>query len=401
MRFQKTRLEPLGLPEGRYRLVLEVEDRDSGRSARSVQQLIVHDEADQVWASVNVAPMDPAARRRPPRPPEKLSAGARELRNSYVEILRLLVDGDVVTARLRLADMESAIMEQRSSGPRVRLRRVETRVAQQAGRVNPDAIMALALLHREMSRHYSVRHQTVLSRHSWSLAAELAELASGFHKKLTVQGFGEGLLLTLASDLARSGETVAPEGMLQRVLVLDGTEPHALLGLGALYERGGDAVEAARYLDDLVRHHPDAYEGRLRLAVNQGRSGNGREAGRQLRHLLQQSPPQWIRALAVQELARHHIEAGEYEAAEMYLRRGIGHVPHNQRLRLQLAYVLDRMQRPREAAMALEELEAQGGQHSTSPRFRYAEWPPIDQDVIRDRLDTAWDVGLEALREAL
>ncbi len=401
VRFGRARLEALGLPQGRYRLVLTVEDRDSGRSATSVQQLLVHPDSGQAWAALNVAPMDPTQRQRPTRPPEELSAGARQLRSDYVEIVRRMVDGDAIGARTELAELETAIMAQNERGPRVRLRRVETRVAQQAGRDNPDAMMALALLHREMSRYYTVRNQTVLSRHSWSLAAEIAELADSMGDGPSVEGFGAALLITLASDLARTGEMVAPEGMLQRVLVMDATERHALLGLGALYERGGDAVQAARYLNELVKHHPDAHEGRLRLAVNLDRTGNGRGASRQLRDLLRRSPPQWVRALAVQELARRHTRENRFEAAELVLRRGVARLPFNQRLRLQLAFVLDRMHQPRRAADVLEELEARGGQHTTSPRFRYAEWPPIDHDVIGDRLERAWEVGLEALREVL
>jgi tetratricopeptide (TPR) repeat protein len=401
VRFGRARLEALGLPQGRYRLVLKVEDRDSGRSATSVQQLLVHEDGDQVWAALNLSPVDPAARRRPTRPPEKISARARELRAEYMEVLGKLLDGDVVGARAELAELETTVMAQRSSGPRVRLRRVETRVAKQIGRTRPDAVMALALLHREMSRHYTVRHQTVLSRHSWSLAAELAEEAAGLGDGLSVEGFGAALLVTIASDLARSGEMVAPEGMLQRVLVMDGRQPQALLGLGALYERGDDPIEAVRHLRELVSHHPNAHEGRLRLAVNLDRTGNSGASRRHLQQLLRRSPPQWIRALAVQELALRYLEGGQLVEAEQVLRSGIGWMPFNQRLRVQLAYVLDRLQRPRLATAELEELESRGGQHSTSPRFRYAEWPPIDQDVIGERLERAWEVGLDALREAL
>jgi hypothetical protein len=109
----------------------------------------------------------------------------------------------------------------------------------------------------------------------------------------------------------------------------------------------------------------------------------------------------WIRAVSYQELGRLLLRNDRGREAEELVGAGMLQIPENQHLPILMAHALDQGQRPRAATAVIEELEARGLRHTTSPRYRYSQWPDLDRERVRLTLEDAEAAGLAALREAL
>lgn len=391
------------VPAGEYRLELRLADADSGRSVMRSLPVIIHDgEEPLTWT-------DPAAPRRPPRQAPPPSAGEvtkealhkRAVRAAYLAALRQLAEGDAPQARRSLAGLERRITGAATTHAWNLLQTTEWETALTVAKKQPDAVLAIILLHRDMYRWYHARYESQLAEHSWRIAQALVEISPKLAGFEPVPGFAEGVLLDMASDLVRSGQVPPAERLLQVAVTLSPSDPGALLGLGALYERTGRPDLAANHLQGLVDAHPGNLEGRLRLAVNRAREGKHRAAERLLQDLLGEPLPGWIRTVAYQELARELMERQGFGEAEQLLRRALEDQPRNQRLRILLAFALEEEGRTREAEAAIEQLEASAGQHSTSPRYRYALWPELEPARQHETIAEGRRRGVTALGEAL
>jgi tetratricopeptide (TPR) repeat protein len=401
--FHRATIGATDLPAGEYRLVVRLADSDSGQTAARSLPVIIHTgESPLTWT-------DPSAPRRPPRrspraitqelSEEMLKGGS--LRVDYLAALSRLADGDVPGARRALARLERRVSAMATSRSWTFLRATQWETARRFAESRPDSLMATILFHREMYRWYGARYESELAEHSWHLAVALIEESAKLSGWQAPEGFAEGVLLDLASDLATAAHVRPAQYLLEVALDLTPDQPEALLGLGALHERAGEPKLAVRYLEDLVDVRADHHEARLRLAVNRRRLGNRKAAERLLEDLLTRSAPSWIQILAYQELAGLMIRSEYYNEAEQLLLRAIEDYPRNQRLRILLAYVLDMAGRPGEATAVIERLEAAASQHSTSPRHRYGAWPDLEPKGLHEVLAEGQRRGVEALREVL
>jgi len=391
------------VPVGEYRFAVFVTDANSGQTVSQYLPMLIHDrDTELVWT-------DPAAPRKTTSPstpstkdqptPEDLQI--ETMRAAYIEVLRMWSEGEVVEARRKLAELEYPLESNASDRSWRQLITVERLTALTLAKSRPPSLMAVALLHRDMHSWYLARSETILAQHSWRMAAMIARVAPSIDGWERPVEFSECMLLDLASRLARSGQRHSARQLLETAAKIAPGSAPALLGLGALSERSGFPEEAVEELKTLYKKHPENVEGRLRLAINRARVGEEKAAEELLRGLLEPSSPLWIRTVAYQELGRLLIDKGRIDEAERRLREGVAQIPGNQRLQILLAHSLDRAQRPKEAGSVVDQLEMQGSQQNTSPRYRYSAWPDLDTDRVRSTLDEARTVGFEALREAL
>ena len=401
--FHRTSIAASDVPAGGYRLMVDLADNDSGRAvSQSLPVVVISDTPINAWTDLTRADTPNApAETIPPEEVTKETVRKNTIRREYLEALALLAEGDLFSARRAVAKLEQRATAAATAKGWMQLREVEIRTAAALARTQPASVMAVTLLHRELYSWYVARRRYGLAEHSWALAVEFAEGSRKLNPWKPPEGFAEAVLLDLAAALARAGQTRAAHTSLDRVAQLAPDNPQALLGLGAIYERSGDINKAVQFFQRLVDKHPNHTEARLRLAVSRARLGSGEAAEGLLFELLGSRAPQWIHTLAYQELARVMVADKRPDRAERLLRDAIERIPHNQRLRIQLAHVLDLAERSGEATTMMEELGSFGGQLSTSPRVRYAAWPDLDLDAARKLFAEAREPAISALGKAL
>jgi Flp pilus assembly protein TadD len=209
------------------------------------------------------------------------------------------------------------------------------------------------------------------------------------------------ILSSFAARLEAARLTGDARRLFERALELDGTNREALLALGADLERRGACREAISHLERLIAVDPKNPEGRLRLALCLARAGDSEESSRMLARIVGESNPEWILALAFQELAKLRLEQEDAPAAEAVLRRGLSRLPDEQGIRLLLAYVLDRQRRSREAWDLVAGLRPARSSAGASPRLRYnlRSAPGLDEE--ERSLERIAKARLPALARAL
>ncbi len=393
-------IPPFDVPPGEYRLLLRLLGPTGEELVnRPIPVVLLPLAAPASWAG-----LDELARGELEPPPpvvtdEELSD--RELRRAYIEALRLLADGDPVGARRAVTALERGAFASQSSKGLLALRRVETKLAGQIARRVPKALPPVVLLHRDLYRTYSAYRESALASHSWLLAAELAEAVGLEVRWPPPEGFAEGVLVSLATDVVQSAAPVTGAELLERAVALNPSFAPALLGLAALRERSGQRSDAIDTLQRLVAADPGNSEGRLRLGVNLARVGRRGAAEKVLRALALDSPPEWVLSIAAEEMARLLVADRRLPQAETVLRDAIGRVSNHQRLLIELAWVLDLAGRSREGADALAQVEAAAGRRYDSARMRYSQWPEMGLYEIRAELRRVGDERLPDLREAL
>jgi len=174
-----------------------------------------------------------------------------------------------------------------------------------------------------------------------------------------------------------------------------------LLELGAYRERRGEYDEAVALLERLTDVAPDTREGRLRLAVNLRRVGRAADAGRTLRQLLEGPVSDWVAVIATEELADLYVRGGRFATAVGVLEQGIRRFPERSRLRIQLAYALDRLGEAKRTAAVLDRLDPRPATAGRSPRFVYNRLSSDDRARVRETLVREANARLASLAAAL
>ncbi len=391
------------LPPGTYRLKMVLSDRDSGESTVRSLPVLIYDGTEPLSWTDPDAPRDAGAAQLPIRAERATIAdvGDSVLRAAYLKALRLWAARDVVAARRELAEFERQAAGPPGAGGWKRLFNIESLTVRDLGIREPASLMAIAVLHLDMHAWYSARREGDLAEHSWQMASAIARAVQGMESWQPPDGFGECVLLDIASRLAAQGLWGGTKRALEMALDLAPDSAPALLGLGALHERLGDLEGARRPLQKLVRAHPGDLEGRLRLAVNRARTGAENDAEELFRGLLVPPTPEWIRVLAYQELAELLVGEGRAAEAVSLLEEGASRIPGNQRLPILLVHAYDLAGRSRESAAATERLGLAVSQQSTSPRYLYSRFPDLDSNRVRATLAAAEEAGRAVLQEAL
>jgi tetratricopeptide (TPR) repeat protein len=396
--FRRIVLTPVDLPPGEYSLVVTLADENVGEVLRRATRLAVVGEGEtRGWAGAG----DPAifvgmdASAEAPEAGRKLKK--QDIRAAYRRALRPLGEGDAVAARKMVAELERRVVVDQSWTAIVTLSEAELSEARALAKKNPNCLMPLALLHRDLYRGYSARREGKLSAHARKMAITYAEELG---RAKPYFGFSEGLMVNLASDLAQAGASSAARDLLEHALRLNRGYRPAMLTLGFSYEQLSDYPEAVSAYQSLVDTYPAFEEGRLRLGINLIRTGRSAAGEELLRGLLGTGAPPWIEAIAAQELVQLTAEKAKLlPEAEREVRAALELLPDDQRLWILLASILERSGRHDEAIEVLNELPPAG--RGVSPRARYAEWPALGVSASQAHLNIRASEGLPALKAAV
>jgi Flp pilus assembly protein TadD len=383
------------VPVGRYRLVIRAPEVDGvGAAWASLEALVVDAPTTAAWPAAVVdatdaAPADEAGDR----------LRTRDIRRAYRSALGAMARGEKVLAMQQLADLEHRVVATERATTIASLGGVQESVAAGLTRDNPKALWPVLWLHRSMNRHYRVRNESVLATHSAEIATELAGRLAARGDRDDLE-FATDVLTEQANELVLVPAMHAAIRMLERALQLNPDHVDALVALGAVLERQGEIVNAGTMFERATRLDPNRYEAALRLAVTLDRAGQDSRARGIYRDLFDGAGPQWVRMIAVQQLASGLVADREAGDAVRILRRALEELGPNPRLTIQLAQALDDAGEPRLAAEMLTTLEA-NLDGDRSPRLRYSEWPDLGPRVDHQRLAERAHSALPALEAAL
>lgn len=276
-----------------------------------------------------------------------------------------------------------------------RLRRGQLAVLERLARQDVETLVPALLLHHDVCRAHKRDRRTYLMHHAITVVRTIADRYASRADSVAARLVSAQALASLGGHLQAAGQR-SSLALFHEALRHVPNHAASLLGLAAFREKlGGPYDDVIGHLGRLVKAHPDDREARLRLAVNQlrfARQGPGLEAGRlrkqargHLATLVESPINDWVFVLAAQELARTLSRRDGLSDAIGVLERASARMPEMQKLRLQLAFLYDRAQRP-EAAQAL--LAEMRGQPMTADpaRGRYNRWPRRALEVDREAL---------------
>lgn len=331
---------------------------------------------------------------------------ARELKNDalvqqYDEVVELLAEGDLSTARRRLFELTMSQMDQGLAGLDA-LAQVETEAAALIAEAEPAGLAALTTLHHWLYQDARAHGIALASTHARGVTLDLVELYLRTGMSIQAKRQAAAVLVSLGCELQRAGMSRLGERLLQRVLTLDLDNDIALLNLGAAAELRGEYEVAVSFLDDLVDNHPHNGEGRLRLAVNLLRLGRKRLAGKHFEKLVEGQHRRWVLSLSYQELAKLHLAANRIDEAHEVLAKALERLPGDEKLHLQMAFVHDARNDLWKSRETLQRMALRGGRTDrVSPRHVYTEWPEASLSEIRRSLEHAATEQVTDLERAL
>ncbi len=329
------------------------------------------------------------------KPPKEVKTGRRarnqeekrhvsELAAGYRRALALLGSGNQTAARSAILDLEAEVL---TDGSIESLRAAELRVASELADIEVESLIPVLVLHDEVYLTYRRRRIYSLSSNARLLIERLAELYAekgGSEGSRIVAGRA---LASLGGRLQRANLPASSRRLYERALFHDPKNEAAALGLATSFERHANYREAIDVLERLVAAHPTYGEGLLRLAVNLRRIGLLSRTKDLLSQVTELDAPDWVRAVASQELARSLMVAGDVKRATELLEASVEELPNQQASRVILAHLYDRQRLPMKALEVLktETPKADGD----SARKIYDGWPRQPLESVRSELASA------------
>jgi tetratricopeptide (TPR) repeat protein len=280
------------------------------------------------------------------------------------------------------------------------LRGAQLDLARRLAEIAGESLYPIVALHEEMSVQYLRRDHARLAAHSVEMATQLASLYASGERGAAHREDAAGTLAALAGEIARQGNPEQLRRLLEAALAIDPESEPALLFMAVHLERYGRPEEAVAVLRRLVAAHPECHEGALRLAVCLRRSGRQTPDGL-LKSCLETAAPEWVRAVAFDELARRAADGGDWKAAVAVLSDAVRTLPEVTGLRIELAHAYDRDHRPRAALDVVRGLASEPPASRPSPRFIYSQVVPEAVKRERARLAERTTLRLAALAGAL
>ena len=290
---------------------------------------------------------------------------------AYHDALEVLASGSTADAVRLLAASEAAMAVEPGSGvARATERAQMDLLAALAGR-DVEALLPVLVMHLHLFRVHNGRREYVAAgRH-----AALIERAALLYARGTPRHQGDRvaaeILTVLGAGLVDGGLRRDARHILTEALDLSPVQPEALLVLAAERERAGAYEEAVGFLRRLSMVRAGWLEARVRLAVNLARTGATGEAAERFEAMCGDAAAGWAAILSCEELARMRLAAGDAAAAERILRAAIERFPDAERLRLALAFAVDRGGDPAAARALVEALAERPAGGGETPRQRY------------------------------
>lgn len=305
---------------------------------------------------------------------------------AYRQALAKLGSGQRAAARSAILNMEAEVL---TDGAIDSLQTAELRVAKELAESEVESLIPVMVLHDEIYMVYRQRNLFSLGSNARILIEKLAELYAehgGSEGSRIVAGRA---LASLGGRLQRANLPSSSRRLYQRALTHDPGNKAAALGLATSFERYSEYRQAVEVLENLVRIHPAYGEGLLRLAINLQRLGLLARTKDLLRRVIGSDSPDWVRALASQELARSLMVAGDLVEATELLEKSVEEMPDQQASKYLLAHLYDRQ---RQAIAALDLLSSVAPTSGDSARKIYDGWPRQPLDTVRGELSEAADV---------
>lgn len=324
----------------------------------------------------------------------------RAVATAYRAVLAQLASGDRDGAAADLARIEAEVLAAVPDEPFAVLTSVEDAIQAALAAADPEALLPIALLHADVYRRQRLDNAFGLATRSRTQSVAAVERYAAGSQIDEAESFASGILASLGDELQRAQVRVSARQLLERASALDPDNSFALLHLAAGLEKTADYAGAVGVLRRLIAADPKAPEARVRLAINLLRLGQGGEAIALLGNLIGEDNPEWVLTLAYETLAGERLRTGDAAAAAELLRRGVGRLPRQARLKVQLAYALERAGRGAEATDVLARLDGSGA-GAPSPRHQYNLWPEGGRDELERRLVQAGLVRLPRLATAL
>ena len=326
------------------------------------------------------------------------------IQEGYEKALDHLAKGNASLARAELFRHALSIMQKHGSEGLQILYQVEVLNANQVAEKAPEALLPLALLHHDLYRYARQRDVSLISTHARTSTLGMAELYVDHSRSPSASGLAADIFASIGSALLEASLNRFSERLFRRALDLEENHDLSLLSLGMSYESLGDYERAVDYFESLVQAHPEHYQGRLRLAINQARIFRIKAATRQYRRILEGTPEPWIKSLAYQGLAQVFMEDEEMEEAIELLEGGIQELPGEDKLFVKLAFLYDAMlqgERSRELLAAVEQATGGGGSEGESSRHRYTRGPEEAVSSLRIDLWRQAEARLGELKDVL
>lgn len=387
-----------GLGAGEYTVVAEVRDPESGRVHRSSLELAVGEGYGAgEWGEVSAVAEGRLTAEPEPELPALDAAGFRE---RYREILGRLAAGEGAGARSSLARLESEAVGEGSERAIQRLGKLELQVVRELVRDDPEVLIPVFMLHREMFEQYSRERQAYLAYHARGMVEEYAALYAKLGGTAGSRVVAARAVASLGGALVESGARGSARITFEKALGFDRENAYALLGLAAVHEKGGEYGAAVGYLERLVAAHPKHWEGRARLGVNLARQGKAERSEALFREVIGSPGADWVKVVASQELARLYAAGGRLEAAVEVLEAAVQSLPQQPQLAIQLAYLLERAREPQRSLRAAQGVMAERAPEG-SARNRYNTWPEEAFIENRRALAATADSRLRLLASAL
>lgn len=329
--------------------------------------------------------------------------GPPQLRAAYWGALSLAGMNEWPGARDSVVELERAVALESPVEGLAELSRAQIDVAGRLAGITHDCLPPITLLHLGAVESYREGSDPALVTHSSTVAAHLAELYAGLEGTVEARGFASSTMACIGGTLGSVAAYGQARRLLERALQLDPGSEIAGLLLGALDEREGRYAEAVDVLRPLVRAHPDAWEARLRLAVNLRRVGKTTDARAHLVECTRPRHDRWIRGVAYDELARLAVDAERWRDAAAVLEEAVAALGPTQSTVVQLSYVFDRLQVPLRARTLTAKLpdRVEAGSRPESDRFRYTVWPDVALASAREALRQRGQASLGALSAAI
>ncbi len=395
-------LDTAAIEAGEYRLRISIAELAAGepangepRASADSATLIVR-LADEGLVSSVAEPAGLSARQSRGR--QAVFERYEELREGYRQTFERLASGDRAAALEPLIEIESERIGTGAVEEQDRLARAEVEIALEFSRPDPDRLLTAIWIHEALYRRYHRRKRYLLATHSRQVVSRLAELYLERDRSPRTRHLVASAMASLGGYLQETGSLMAAENAYYDALAHAPNHPSALIGLAAIQESYGRYETAAEVLQRVHKARPEDTEVRLRLGVNLRRLERGRRAVTHLTAAISDPGPDWVAAVAAQELASLH--AGDKRLAEAVgvLEAALERHPQVQRLRIQLAAMLDRSGRRAEARAVLDRLDPTVGSDVNSPRLRYSRANRAAITAVRDALEEEAKRGLAALR---
>jgi Flp pilus assembly protein TadD len=325
----------------------------------------------------------PAAAALPgPGPRVRHREAPRHLVATYRAALGGFSSGDLTGDRAPLPSVrafEAPLLRGGSVSP-AELAEVELAVLRRLAAVDRAALLPILWHYLEVYREAAAAQAGGLSSHAremvFALAALYAEAGSPAEAKVAAAA-----MVAFVEAIPPAGSRWLVGRALRQAISIADDDPDVLRCAAIDAERGGQPALALERLATLRKLEPHDLEARLRFAVDLARTGDRRQARRQLAALLEAAaasrttPPPWWLSVAYEELARLALEARDLQTAERVLRAGLLRLPRDEKLSLQLALVLARRGARPLARDLLAALRPGEGGEAASARHRYSQLP--------------------------